>query len=564
MFNILLNWCDSPHEKFDFERNEKVINLEISQKESCFASAKITIPSISKIKKYVKIAIKKDEKIYHLFCGKVTAFPIFPGKSTTQIEAIAEPENYQQQLKQFAESGEHAMKNIDLHSFQKLDILRDDLFFAENDLKNPTTWLEGSNKIFYWDMKTGKLSLSSIKHGVKTFEISKKDILRDSFKIKFAREPYGKINVHLCAHWIQKIHGFVDLIPVLAKEFRLNKINSFSDLESGIKSFSKDGYSVVYRKIEKANPNNLGILTDYPTTSCDIKINAPEPYNVKFRRFYFDGKFIINWEYHQKRKEIVEFSICDKKNVREKDIYVTFAAIQLGKDYPEWRAYHNYAIGDKVIFDGYVCECVEQNDFEESFNPQHWRKLQRVPDALKNDSAKSFFETERGKNAIAYARQKAIALMNYSRRYITIELCVDANKFHEITVNDDVLLADFSENFIRGKVIKTQLVCNSKERLIYLTLGCAIDQYIDEISDPIDVKVDDDNLYLQDIVNEIRIENSPEEQLELLSSQNFRSISEAKNFLRNHATKIRLKLHPISVKREISKTIKLPDVEVPC
>jgi hypothetical protein len=52
---------------------------------------------------------------------------------------------------------------------------------------------------------------------------------------------------------------------------------------------------------------------------------------------------------------------------------------------------------------------------------------------------------------------------------------------------------------------------------MYLTLGCAVDQYIDEISDPIDVKVDDDNLYLQDIVNEIRIENSPEEQLDLLT-----------------------------------------------
>jgi len=563
MFNLLMRWCDSPSDT-SLQENEHIIHLEIIQKEGCFASAKITIPNTSKIRKYVRIFTEKNGEILPMFFGKITSFPILPANTLTQIEAIAEPENYQQQLNQFTQQCEHAVKNTDLSAIQQQTILRDELFFSENDLKNPTTWLEGGNQIFYWDMKTGKLSLSSILKGNKIFKISKKDILSDSLKIKFAREPYGKVNVSISTSCIQKIHGFLDLIPVIANEFKLKKINSLTDISSSFKSFTKDGYSVVFRKIDKIHPNIAGILTNYPTSSDSVKINGHQPYTTRFRRFYFDGKFIISWNYHQKRKETVRFSIGDNKNLREKNIFINLNAIQLGKDYPAWQAYQNYTLGDKVIYSGHIFECTQSNCSEENFDEKQWKKEEKVPDALNDDSANSFFATIRGKNTIAYARQKAIALLNYSRRYVTIELCVNANHYHDITINDEVALTDFSNQEIKGKVIKTQLICNNKERLLYLTLGCASDQYIENISDPIHIDAEKEHLQIQDIVTDIQIENSPDEQLSLLASHTFDSASDAKNFLKHHATKIRLKLRPLSIKNEISKVIELKNTEISC
>ena len=444
----------------------------------------------------------------------------------------------------------------------------DDLFFSEHEKENPTIFLENENKIFYWNMKNGNLSLSDINRDGKNFEISKNDILKNSTRMKVSREPYGRINLSVFASWIQKVYGFIDIFPMMARRFNLNYINSFTDISSSFKNILRNGYSVIYKKINQINPNKGGVLNNYSLVSGAVKIaNQGKEKFINFRRFYYDGNFVLNWEYHQKRTENVEISLIDKKYSRCKNVSIKLNAIQLSKDYPHWRGYENYLIDDKVLFGGYVYKCINAHHSGANFSEENWERSEKIPDALSDDHASSFFSTPRGKFSLRYALQKVAALMNYSRRFVTINFHLDANKFWDITVNDQITFSDlFSNKKITAKVIQTKLVCEEQRRIMQISAGYS-PNYSDNIWEKIrnyeiDIADDSGKVEMNDIVKEIFVENPPEVQEKFLTSQNFQSISEAKSVLKNHPTKIKVKLHPLNRKREIVRKIKLKNLEV--
>lgn len=152
--------------------------------------------------------------------------------------------------------------------------------------------------------------------------------------------------------------------------------------------------------------------------------------------------------------------------VARKKIFLRLNSIQLPKQYPNWNFFARYKPGDRILFDGFVFECKENHFSGNSFDEKKWNKLEKIPDALVNDSCESFFGTERGKNAIKYALQSAIALVNYSARYVEISFCVDATKFVHITINDQITLIGrrFEGGKIAGKIIKTRLLVKANKR----------------------------------------------------------------------------------------------------
>ena len=562
---ILFNWCDSFASNQEWRNDEEIISLEITQKEGCFASAKVSLPNKKIPKKYARIGVEQNGKIETLFCGKIISFPLSFDNSLMRIELLSESDDYREQLKNFSDSCRRNYKEWNFDKTRDCPIAFDDLFFPENEKNNPTVFLEGDSKIFYWNAKNGKLSLSDINFGEKNFEISKKDVLKGSTKIRLSREPYGKINLRISANWIQKVHGFVDVFPIIARKFKYNRISSFTDISSGFKNVSQEGYSLLYKKINEVNPNEGNSLGNFPTVSSPIKIqkNGEEKF-ANFHRFYYSGKFVLGWEYHQKRIETVEVALVDKKYTREKDVSINLSSIQLSKDYPYWRPRVNYLLSDKVIFSGYVYECVKAHRSNFDFEKDNWRSLKKVPDALRDDSLSSFFATDRGKFCVRYALKKAAALMNYSRRYVTISFCVDANKFWPITVNDQITFTDFFNKNVTAKVIQTNLRLTGDSRLMKITVG-----YSPKISSDIfsknyqfEIEKNSSQVEMEDVVTDVIVENSPEEQDTLLSAEQFSSFAEAKSFLKNHATKIKVSLHPLSTKREISTVVKLPDLEV--
>lgn len=562
---ILFNWCDAFSCDQKWNNDEELLSLEITQKEGSFASAKISLRNKKIPKKYARIGIEENGKIETLFVGKIISFPLSFDNSIMQIELLSEADNYREQLKNFSESCWRNYKEWNFNCEQNQQF--DDLFFPTKAENDPTIFLEAENKIFYWNMKNGNLSFSDINIGEKNFDISKKDILKGSTKIRLSREPYGKINLRITASWIQKVRGFIDIIPMIARKFNYNRINSFTDISSGFKNIYKDGYSLLYRKIDEINPNAGNSLNNFPLISAPIKIKQNDKeQSVNFHRFYYSGKFILSWEYHQKRVESVNVAIIDKKFTRSKDVSINLNAIQLSKDYPYWSACKNYLVGDKIIFSGYVYECQKAHHSNLEFDQENWKCLNKIPDALEDDTLSSFFATNRGKFCIRYALRKAAALMNYSRRYVIINFCLDANKFWAITVNDQITFIDFFNNSIQAKIIQTKLMMTVNSRIMKITVGYS-PKYSSDIWEKIknyQFKVDknSDQIEMEDIVKDVTVENPPEEQEALMTAEQFSSLSEAKSFLRSHATKIKVALHPLSAKREISNIINLPNLEV--
>ena len=585
---FLFDWC----QKFDEEKREwrsdaKVLSLEIFQRECCFASAKVSIfltnPSLSFSKKYAKIGVQLDDnspKVDLLFSGRVVSFPIAFGKSCVQLELISEPENYQNQLDEFLQKNIGQYQRVNKHQFVRDAFNFDDLFFSEEDLNNPTIFLEGGTHCFYWDMKNGKLSLSDINQGEKNIEICERDILEKSMNISLAREPYKKVSISLTAKWTQYLSGLIDLYPFIAKKFSDGIICSLTNIKSKIRKLCdlhNDGYDLLSCTVKETDPTKLIPLKIFPMTSAKFTLaveESPKKVEVAFRKFYFHGEMLLNWRRKQRRSENVNLNIINT-NIdygREKKIFLRLNSIQLPKQYPNWNFFARYKPGDRILFDGFVFECKENHFSGNSFDEKKWNKLEKIPDALVNDSCESFFGTERGKNAIKYALQSAIALMNYSARYVEVSFCVDATKFFHITINDQITLIDrrFEGGKITGKIVKIRLLAKANKKIMQITiastLGKQIANSLEQINTYIDtLKISDDEesetkIDLRDIVKDVEVINPPEEQEKILAQIPAKSISELESRLKKHSTKIRLSLAPQNFGYTKSKQLNLPEL----
>ncbi|MCR5224466.1 MAG: hypothetical protein K6C34_00085 [Alphaproteobacteria bacterium] len=572
---LIFDWCDSFDEiKTSWREDEQLISIKIAQNECGFAIAKAVLftkhPGLCAEKRFAKIGIQfADDSVAVLFSGRVISFPAGFGSSSVEIELISEPSNYLQQLCEFREKAmrDYALQNK--HTEENYQF--DDLFFSDEDLQNPTAFLEGNNKIFYWDMKNGQLSLSDIHHGKNMLEINGGEILQNSLKVRLAREPYKAVTITINAGWLQYESGFVDLMSMIAPRFAHGKINSFTDIRSSLERLcrfqERSGYSLLFKNIKEVIPD--GLVGQYPQVSPEFSVGNKK---VKFKRFYFAGQLVCGWQYKQKRTEQVCVRVVNgsAENGREKNLNFKLKQLQLPKQFPIWHAYTYYENCDKVIYSGKVYKCNENHASSHQFEKNKWTFLEDVPDALQDDSCCSFFATMRGKNAIKYAIKRAIALINYSQRYIEIDFCVNAEKYIlDATIANSVKILDsrFQNGYITGKIIKTEFSADSSHRLLKITVGCQrkaispnIFKQLSELSIP--VSEDKAPILPSDIVRNVEIQNSPEEQLIMLAHSDANDARELKEVLKKHPTKIKLTLHPQNTVREIVTEIKLPNFEI--
>ncbi|MDR2780979.1 MAG: hypothetical protein LBB21_00765 [Holosporaceae bacterium] len=575
---LVFDWSSSFYEeKKQWRGDEEIISLEIFQKECGFAVAKVSIGTKNADrlldKKYVKIGMETQNGVKLIFSGRLIAFPVGFGSATTQLEFISEPDDYQEQLSKFSRKKFKEYQSVDNHSLCGDNILFDDLFFSSQDFSNPTIFLEGKNKIFYWDMKNGKLSLSDINRGRKNFDINGDEILQDSIKVRIAREPYSVVNLKVSASWVQHEYGIIDVLPMIAAKFDRNVINSLTNIKPAIENIfsEKNGYKLAYCNIREIKSQEIS--KNYPVISPDFGVQEnpdAERKKVKFKRFYFDGKFILNWTYKQKRRENVSVKILNPSSPhgREKNLYLRLNAIQLPKKYPVWNHFTYYGCSDKILYKDSIFECVSPHISAEIFEHDKWMFVQKIPDALTDDMSSSFFATDRGKNAIKYAIQKAIALINYSSRHVEIDFCVEAKNFIFAGLDDQITINDgrFKNGYISGKITKMRFIGDADQKIIKFTIGCCVADLSDNFDRlnfyEIDVTEDENKINPADIVRKIEIKNTPEEQIEILSNENARNSSELQSVLKKHGTKIKISLHPLSTTRVVTREVRLPDIEL--
>ncbi|MDR2765951.1 MAG: hypothetical protein LBB63_00595 [Holosporaceae bacterium] len=580
---LIFDWSDSFYEEKTVWRSDvEMIALEISQKESGFASARVLLASGNAeellSKKYAKIGVQSapNSAVRLLFAGRLVAFPLSLGNSSVELELIAEPDDHRQQLREFSRENAIEYQKIDKHAPEQQKIIFDELFFSERDMDNPTIFLEGGDSLFYWDMRSGKLSLSGINRGAENIDLDGGDILEDSMRVRIAREPYGRINLSLSVSWIQQVSGIIDLYPMMAQKFDQRLVNSFTDMKTGLEHIFKishrNGYAPLRCGIRRINPNTAGILSAHPLISQDFHVQKDQSsprIKVNFRRFYFDGELLLAWNYRQKRTEVARVKVMNGKRPdgREKNLFLRLNAVQTPRQYPVWNYFTYYGCGQKVLHRGSVFECMDGHVSGREFQEAKWKFLKKIPDALRDDASSSFFATNRGKNALRYALRKAAALANYSSRYVEMDFCVDANRFLWATVNDQVVIRDgrFPGGSMGGKIIGTKFTASADRKIMKITIGCRVDaaaeDYLEKVSayNP-DIREDDSRLNPGDIVTDVEVKNPPEEQAARLAQVQAKDVEELKGELRKLATKIKISLHPLNTARTITRELDLPDV----
>lgn len=553
---FIFTWCDSLSQPISWKEDEHIISLEIFQKEFSFASANISIvASDKKMRHYARVGLKKDGRIFPIFSGRVTSFPIGFRSNAVQIEMIAEPYDFHRQLMDFRMNS----SKQDLHILQQNPIILDDLFYSDEDLKNPTVLLEGSNNIFYWNPSSEKLSLSHINRGSRQLEISPDQILQNSVKVRLAREPYSSISISLSANWIRYQHVAIDIFPWIAQQFQNKHVNSFTDIKANFTKIASSAYC----NIREINPNTLGTITNYPTKSCDFSINYGKQ-KCSFKRFYYDGNIIFNLDYSHQMRETVHFKIKrNTKNIHTKHLNIELKNIQLPKKYQHWKSYVYYCESDFVLENGYTWKCTKSHQSTKEFETEYWEKQSKIPDALSCDSCTSFFATPRGQNSIKYAAQKALALLNYSQRYIEIEFSVQIKDFFDVSLDDEITLKNISNycEEIHGKVIKKQLVATTKHSFIKVTIGCGKLLDMNVLNNWIP-KIDITPMTSNDIVQSVEIINPPEQQIAALKKIDGHPLSELKQTLQKMTTKIKVIMKPENKVSLINRDINLPDITV--
>ncbi|GHU12716.1 hypothetical protein FACS189449_06900 [Alphaproteobacteria bacterium] len=585
---LIFDWSSSFHEeKNSWRGDEQMISLEIIHRECGFASAKVIIFAKSTEflanKKYAKIGIQKSKEnnnIETIFSGRLVSFPIGLGNSCLKLEFISEPDNYQDQLNDFCRTNLEQRKIIDQHKLLDSSTNFDELFFSSKDINNPTVFLEGDRKVFYWNMKNGKLSLSDINHGTKNFEANQKHIIQNSFRVKLFREPYKNINISIGANWVQHLYGCIDLYPLIAANFKNSIVSSYTDIGTAMENICEfsgnSGYELANCKIKRISPVQNAHFFSFPQVSREFVVekSASKPkMSVRFKRFYFEGRMLINWHYKQKRKENITLKVVNTKvkHGREKDVHIKLNSLQLPKEYQRWNYFCYYGCCQKVLHGECLFECVESHISEDKFDEAKWKFLSKIPDALPDESASSFFGTDRGKNAIRYAVQKAIALINYSSRYVEIDFSVCAKDFMDTTLDDQVTLIDnrFPGGSICGKITKIVFFADCDCRTLNITICCNLDglneippEKLNEYFHQLQIANDTPKMNKEDIVMKISVANMPEEQEELLSKIKAKTPAELKSELRKYPTKIKIMLHPLSTMRVITKDYQIPDILV--
>ncbi|MDR2268175.1 MAG: hypothetical protein LBD81_01835, partial [Holosporaceae bacterium] len=283
---IIFDWCASyGEEKISWRGDVQLISLEITQRECGFASAKTIIATKSSeeaallTRKYAKIGVQLvDGMVETIFSGRLVSFPIGIGSSHLKLEFISEPDDYQKQLNDFCQRSQKLYEDVDKHALVNGTMGFDDLFFSARDMTNPTIFLEGNNNVFHWDMKTGKLSLSHINNGLKNFEISGKDIIQNSLRIRLAREPYKSVNLHLSANWIQHAYGCINLYPLIAANFKNGVVSSLTNIRNGMENICRfspnGGYGLVNCRIKEIFPTQRSeFFHDFSATSREFRIS---------------------------------------------------------------------------------------------------------------------------------------------------------------------------------------------------------------------------------------------------------------------------------------------------
>jgi hypothetical protein len=299
-------WCRNG-ESFDLELHQgcdlEILELTIDHREGEVALATVVVSQLKLPpweKRHVYISIEGNV----LFSGRLVGLPIKISKDLISLELTSEPLDAEMQLQRLA-------AELKQHPFW------DEAFVDFHEQDNPAEWLEARSALFAWDRSHGTVCISDLFQGRHTTDLTNV-FFQDSLKVSLAETPLSKISVNLSVEWIQQGSGEVSLGSKIAAAFPGGMINTLTPKtlqatwpKEGQK-LGKSGFWVVRSHLKGVTPPKTGILDIYPTLTPEFLTwdeSTQSPKKQRAKRSWMQGRLTLGWQYWQKRKETVRFTL---------------------------------------------------------------------------------------------------------------------------------------------------------------------------------------------------------------------------------------------------------------
>lgn len=294
-------------EGFDPERHQgcdlDILELTIDHREGEVALATVvvshlTLPSWERRHVYISVEGRL------LFSGRLVGLPVKISKDLISLELTSEPLDAALQLQKLAPS-------------LKQSPFWDEAFVDTHEQDNPAEWLEARSALFAWDRSTGAVCISDLFQGRHTLDLTNV-FFHNSLRVSLAETPLSRISVNLSVEWVQQGSGEVSLGAKIAAAFPGGMINTLTPQslqetwpKEGQK-FGKSGFWVVKSDLKEVTPSKTGILDIYPTLTPEFLTwdeTNQAPKKQRCRRSWMQGTLVLGWQYRQKRKETVRFTL---------------------------------------------------------------------------------------------------------------------------------------------------------------------------------------------------------------------------------------------------------------
>jgi hypothetical protein len=469
--SIYLIW--KPH-FLKHKENIPIFDLEISQEEGCFSKAKFLIEAGYLLPPTGTEAMLQEENQVIIFKGALCGVPLKLEKHFCVIELIAKPIDFPQKMSRLQRES---------RVFPYWDAL-----WVKNEKHNDEQEIQDVRTAsLYCDRRTGNLSWSDWFEGREVLEINH-NFFQESLRMKKIRNPLHGCTVKVHAHWVQMEKGTTNLGPAIGKAFPSHKLSTYTEKaltekwpETG-KRLGRSGLWVIKSELKPVTPTS----PLYPPYSPPLSLSedGDQPINYRLKRHWFKPILWVGWQYQQKRKETLSFSLYQSYQPlvpgegEVKGLEFTLQNINPEPQLYAWCPETYYRKDVKVCYQQNIYKCKRDHTSGLSFEEEKWFFKRVFHTPLGDPARASFFLTERGHQACEHAMERAKVELAKSARSIEISFEGSWNILKSVTTDMCIMLSDprLPGGRVKGKVVKYSLIAKGEtgERYIHVTLLCSV------------------------------------------------------------------------------------------
>ena len=492
------------HARCDFD----VLELEIEEKESEVACAKIVVPHAPLIdlleNKHKNLMIGfglQNDDFACLFRG------FFDG-------CIAQTHKVQTLL--FSAKGkDHAAQLQALLKDHKQSAFYSPLLVAENEEDNPNIILKARPLHFATCRVTHKVATHPLFGGAKPHAVGGR-YFPQTFKIYQTQRPPKKINVALEAGWIRNHHGFMHLHHRMHSD---NKNHGGGLIETVTpnalkKAWPKKGqtlgptpYFVVASSLTPwaKTPENVHPINHTCWMQKEPQ-NAPQSIQkMLLTEATFRPLLVVGWQHQQRCLETANIDVhhlfnpnpvLDRSHTahphetytedieKEEMFFSVTRMLSAHQKHPFWTPHTPYVKGDRVqnaesgALKLYVCEKNHTSAFRFVCDKKFWTHKNTKRKDLP-PSATSFFASDIGKHTLSCAMDCVTTHLAKRARFLWTTLDLDPSAFWFLTTRDTVDIdlpiqnaAGEKRNKVKAKVVHYKMVFQNTKAILKIT--CAV------------------------------------------------------------------------------------------